>query len=354
MFYDISLCPGGAFMMHESAAEYDPNMVRRVPEVAPQTVNALKVELSNPSCDPVHKLINKTRPIYEKIQILGRLDLEPNNIQSAISDLETVSKMASEVAEEMRLRLVKQAALFDLMENAQYDWHGEAITANMKTLMLNKARINQMGYSRCVAEYNELRQVTAYNVQTMLSAYIAMTPELPDYPFDMDRMRDSYKSGYAEGLLDCFASTLDMFRCIYEDYDRLIRLEVPNSQTTDLNDLLNNATWRHTDRLCNERRTICSDERYFYSSLVAHISHILRKVKRGCYEMSCELMEPDAMLDRECYHKRMRSLISGVYDIFYLSMIWLFSNAYRLRRYIAMRDAVTRYVETTLKALNSH
>ena len=53
MFYDISLCPGGAFMMHESASEYDPNLVRRIPEVVSQNVNALKVEMSEPGCDPV-------------------------------------------------------------------------------------------------------------------------------------------------------------------------------------------------------------------------------------------------------------------------------------------------------------
>lgn len=351
MFYNISLCPGGAFMMHESAAEYDSNMAIQPARIVPANLNALKEELAAPGCDPVMKLIAKTRDAYDKLQRLGGINLEPDNVQEAITDLSQVSTMASEIAEEMRLRLVKQSSVLDMMECLTYDWMYEDFLANMKTFMLNKSRICQMGYSNCTVQYNELHQVTLYNVCAMLSAYMSVNTNLPDYPFEMDNMRDAFKN-YDGNIMDCFATTHDMFNCLYNDPDRLVRLEAPTTQQMDLTEMMNSMAWSAADKARSIRSR--NSELELYSAMVAYISRMLREIKRESYDLSCELMETNAMLDRDCYHKKMRSLIAGVYDIFYLSMIWMFSNAYRIRRCIATRDAVSAYVKNTLKALNLH
>ena len=62
MLFSTTLCPGGAFMLHESVAEFDPNAQGAVtPEMVNQVRDELKPVVS--TYDPVDKLILKLTPL---------------------------------------------------------------------------------------------------------------------------------------------------------------------------------------------------------------------------------------------------------------------------------------------------
>ena len=81
MFNDVTLYPGGAFMLCESIGEFDDNMPAPAPAAVPSDWNAE---------DPVIKLISKMKPIYDQ-RIAPLLNMnysyETSEDERSVSDL---------------------------------------------------------------------------------------------------------------------------------------------------------------------------------------------------------------------------------------------------------------------------
>lgn len=343
MFISTSLCPGGAFMICESAAEYDPNLQNPInPEEVIQVREALKPVVKN--YDPVMKLINKTGDMYTRLKDLMVINLEPGDPMIAMADLDRISKYAAEVADMMRCCLIKQSAMMMLVQGSfKNDWIMEDFRAHLGTFMKHKMTLKTNGYSKQSFVVNRMNCLYTYDVDRMLALYMASDEGLPDFPISMDRIRECLNQygSYA----DYFTTTEDMFNCFFRDPERLARLEEPSQYTIDLDEMMQSISYNDCDngRVCENHPDKCR--------MITFISHRLRMVKRAIYDLQNAIIDHEIEANSDCYHKKMRAIISGTADLFYVPMILMLSKAYQLRSDIARRNAVSEYTEMALTQL---
>ena len=97
MFDNFTLCPGGAFMLHESVAEFDSNMAQAPVEDGTQDVENIKTELAKAPQDycPVGALVEKLRPTYQMITNIRREYLDPDTSEEQIALLNKISNAAT-------------------------------------------------------------------------------------------------------------------------------------------------------------------------------------------------------------------------------------------------------------------
>lgn len=336
-------------MLHESVAEFDPNAQGAVtPEMVNQVRDELKPVVS--TYDPVDKLILKLTPLYEQLREMMNINLEPDNAEQAIADLDQISDLATKVADQMRTCLVKQGAMLALTngECSQNMWSMEDFRANLKYFMMHRDQIKQQGYDKTVYTVGHLACLYGYDIRKMLNLHImANENNLPDYPFNLDQIRDTL-SKYGT-YMDSFATTEDMFNCLFMDHERLLRLEEKRTNTIDLDELFESLSYEFQDRPAH----LSNDSKVLNCELICYISRYLRQVKQGAYQLQCDIMDHQINVPSDEYHRRIRTLISGTADMFYVPTIKLFSSAYELRAYFMRKKAITDYVTQTMECMKS-
>lgn len=337
MFTNLSLLKDGAFMMCESVAEFDPNMPDpNTPEVLEQVKRELAPQVE--TYDPVNKLIRKMRPLYERVIAAGQINLEPESAEVAMGDLETVSTLASDVADAVRTCLTKMMAIYKLTADSEGNrWIYEEFNNNLGFFMKNRKAIKSDGRDTFHYEADMMELFDQYDAMRVLHLRATAYPNLPDYPISLNDFMVANPYMGDSGVLDRFESVTDIFNCILLDDERRIRIENSAIVNSNLDELFYNAT-SHND--CVHVR----GERDSMAHLIRYISKYLRQIKICAYELQCGVMDHQDTVQIAEYHKCMRSMISGTMDMFYIPMFFMLHLAYRLRRSIACRNAVTNYV----------
>lgn len=342
MFLDFSLCPGGAFVMHEDASEYDPNVAPPV-EMHRQVVQNAITHCDN--YDPVMKLLNKTRDTYDRLSELGSINLEPEDEREAVGSLDMVAGTATEVVNRMCKCLVKQRAMSSFISFDNIEWRYDSFITNAAVLLKHRDAIYRAGYDKITITSSQQEFISSYDVQTAFAFYSNTIPDMPEYPITLDNIQ---KFSSNKHVLSRFASIGDMFQCMYHDTERLVRLEYTDTHTETLDSLFEQVAW-------NPNRPIrANDDSVTYTSMIQWASRLLRIVKRNVYNMQCEILEADHTLSIDYYHKVTRSIISAVYSIFTWSMLWLIANAYAMRGVYNYRRGIDQYVEMIMNKIKNH
>lgn len=350
MFTNISLCPGGAMMFHESVAEFDPNVASASVQSTPadeEVTNAIKTELSKVEADrgaenqycPIGAVVEKLRPCYNLVQELARTPLNPDTNEEAINTLEKISSGVSTIAETIRMCLVKQNAVMNYTITNP-EWALEPLSEHLGWFIKNYNRILGQGYGVYTRNILTFAPLDSYAVNRALSLFTAAVENLTVVPFDISRLYDITNYDRSARI---FSSTEDMMKCLFEDRDRFDRLAKMVQESTDMESLIYRCTSRDYGPVdaCGNRDAV--------ASLVNYISHILRLVKCGCYDLQCEFSDPEASL--QGIIPRIRPLMVGTINIFYIGAIKLFSNAIVLKNVMEHREELKRFIEVTKEAV---
>lgn len=345
----FSCCPGGAFMMCESAAEYDPEMQMPVQE---EVLTQVKQELA-PQVEtycPVGVLINKLGPIYDKIYSLLNRQIDTER-EGMISLIDEISATASEVADKMRICLMKQYALaVYVTENdrsCEGSWATEELRNNLGFFMKNATRIKQQGYDKVQWEERAIPQFWRWDIEHMLGLYMSANEVgLPDMPFSLENIREAMASN--GNYADCFSTTIDMFNCLFKDPDRMLRLEEVRGRSMSLSELMSDLSQPFHDSY----NPFTDSKRGARPFIIQYISKTLRKVKQCAYDLQCEIFDNEAHNVDE-HVSCVKSMIAGTADIFFIPTIYLFSVAYRIRQEFAKREAVNAYVKGTMTIMKN-
>ena len=338
MFLNFSLCPGGAMMMHESVAEFDPNMavIQPEPDVEPEV---MKAETETAYC-PISKTLAKIGPMFDVSQKLATMTLNPDSNEEAVANLEYISKTASEFAEKMRFCLIKQDAIYQYVNRYEDGWCYEAIKNNLGFFMKNAHRLISQGYGRVTVQLEDLPALDIWSVNRALGAYIESNDELPSYPFDIGRLFDIVNYDKTNNVFD---TTEDLLKCLLFDHDRVVRLSVTRTEIHDLDNLIRRCSSSNQFNgtvACANDSVVCG--------LVAYMSRTLRMIKTKAYQLQCDLMN-EVPMDTRHMQATVRQLVSGTINLLYLPAVYMLAVSFRMKNLIDTKNAMEQYVNQTMK-----
>lgn len=345
MFTDISLCPGGAMMFHESVAEFDSNAAS-IPaqntEADTKVIETIKSELKDYETQkdiqycPISALTEKLRPCYDLVHILSRIPLNPDTKEEAIDTLEKISSSVDTIAETIRMCLVKQSAMLAYMVH-DYHWALEPLSSYLGWFIKNYNRVLGQGYGVYTRNVLHFSPLDSYAVNRALNLFVTSADSLTVVPFDISRLYDI--TNYDRNTR-IFSSTEDLINCLFNDKERFDRL----AKTTPDSDDLENLIYR-----CSNRDYVAtvSDNNFLNSDIIKYISRTLRLVKCGCYELQCELSNPEEATLQGII-SRIRPLMVGAINIFYVGTIKLFSDSIQIKNVMDNREDLKRYVESAM------
>lgn len=343
MFTDISLCPGGAFMMHESVAEFDSNIpVNPAHQEEMNTAIAAQLREQGSGYCPISKAMLRITPLYDQVKSLLLTNLRPATVEEAVSSLDTISSTATEIAESLRMALIKQDAVYRYISEINENWAYEAIHEHLGFFIKNYNRLISLGYGKVSVTGDDFPVLDIYNVNRAIALHITSTDALPTFPFDISKM---YSLTNYDKSMNVFSTTEDMFDCMINDPERRIRLSASRVINHDLEMLI---TRFRDNRCCDAVR----DYDRVVPEIIAYMSRIMRLVKCGCYELQCDLMN-DTDMDPGRIHNRMRPLIAGTADLLYIPALKMISNAYRMKVLVATKDAINDFVDQALSAMKT-
>lgn len=346
MFTNISLCPGGAMMMHESVAEFDPNMGNPMESEAVQEKISEELKEQGTMYCPVAKVLNRIEPLYERAQQLMRINLQPETAEEAIASLDEISATATDFAECMRMMMVKLQAVYCYIGQHNSSWTFEPIHEHLGFFIKNYNRLISQGYGTVVVNCEDFPALESYTVERALTLYInSLDGNLPSYPFDINRIYAL--TNYDKGQ-NVFLNTEDLFKCLINDPERRARLSNTRVANHELESLIRRCG--HDDNIYDT----CDDNfaRRMSTMLCQHISKTLRMVKQGCYNLQCDMMN-ESNMEPQHIHSQMRSLIAGTVDMLYLPALYLISIAFRMKCDITTKEAMNAYVDQVLTAMKA-
>lgn len=344
MLLHTTLHPNGSFMLCESISEFMPDPAPT--PVKPEVVSKVTAAIDEKCYDPVMALTLKVAPLYERVYELMRRPFDHNDKEGVVRLLQDISDTATEVADKMRLCLSKQRVISMVCCD---EWIYEPIQHMMRTLMNNLTYLRQQGYTSIDYDYSMMKDLEPYNLEGILNVYMTLNKDmLPDRPMsflDISKLADQFGSSF----IDSFADPMDMMKCFTEDPARLSRLELKCHETITLDEVMKYARWnRHNIAVPEcEATAMCP-------TLICYVSSMLRRVKQCTYQVQCDCLTPDYY--DQCWTKIQECLnrsMYGLMDIFFVPMLYLYSNAYATRRFINKRNAVKQLGEMIENLLNN-
>ncbi len=339
MFDNFTLCPGGAFMLHESVAEFDANVAQAPVEASQadtQVVENIKEELAKAPQDycPVGALVEKLRPTYQMIENIRREYLDPDTSEEQIVLLNKISNAATEVADIIRCLLIKQKAFINFADTDKY-WRFEPLRNHLGWFIKNFNRIVSAGYGTYTRNMSFVPGLNSYEVQKACSLFMASSESLQFTTFDINTL---YKVTNYNRNDQVFETTEDMMKALFTEPDRIARMTRSYTDSYDLENMINSSSNVDVISFVDHGPNYCTN-------LVTWISKTLRMVKCGCYECQCDIM--DNTLDGS-FMSHVRPLVAGVINIFYIGAISLFADAYTIKSIMDNRKSLEAYVNEVM------
>lgn len=258
-----SLIKNGAFMICESASEYDP----LVPE--PEVTKDEKVtqELNQASeyyYSEVTRIMDVMEPIYHRYHAL----LTDRYVFQTASEAYTVAndmmEQVSEIATKLRFTIIKLAGIEKYMTRT--NWIIEDILPKVKDILMNKEK------------------------------YANSTIEVTDYDLSyeyMDELWNALKEMTSYPYSEKFSNMDEIYRMIFVEKvpDKLLHW---NKRSTDLRSLVR--SYMSTDSY-PVVPSVMDGNNDLVCSMIKTISYSLKTVSRICYDATCNTTEESCDLD---------------------------------------------------------
>lgn len=340
MFTDFKLVPGGAIMMCESVAEFDPNVNTMAPE-APGVTEEQNVAAANAAVKaeldihlaycPVAAVATKLGPLYDEVHALLTNKLTFDDREDMVRQLECISDLATKVANTLRMCLVKTDALYRYVDRT--DYYTEPVREYGGFFLRNSTKLLQDGYDSISVTMDWLQELTLYSVRDRISTNMKLDDLLPMAPSDVlntiNWCRDPVR----------FSSTIDFMDTFFHNPERMARLLKPETRTFEISRML---------RDCGESDCRISEGHSgFITGLVTWMATVLKAIKTKCYEMQCELTDPGCRLDMG-NSAHLSKLHSAVVNLFCFPAIYIIAESYEIKAGLASYQAVKDGVDEIL------
>lgn len=337
MFTNFSMCPGGAMMFCESVGEYDENIPM------PPVPEEKQIEITNSflSRDPVITVINMLRPYYLKyIKPLSSLNYRPTETADVTQTAETISIATSCIGNGLRDAIAYCVAMMSIATRTYTDrYAGEKFYALAGTFIKNKARLRQLGFNSMEFQVSTM---SAFNQSWSISRIIEILighPQILEQIIDGDTLRGLVDSDYDITMFDGLS---DLLVAVFEDPERLARLESNESRTIYLESLINSMRKDDGPMDCDRadvNRTAC---------LMRFISQIVRQNMRECYDVQCNVADGtfSGFVD-------FSKAILRLHNLFALCVIHVLVCAYYAREQVEFTKSASRFTDRMLEALKA-
>ena len=258
-----SLIKDGAFMICESASEYDP----LVPEPEVEKDEAVTKELNQASEDyysAVTRIMDVMEPIYYKYHAL----LTDRYVFQTTSEAYTVAsdmmEQVSEVATKLRFMIIKLEGIEKY--TTRTNWIIEDILPKVKDILMNKEK------------------------------YANSTIEVTDYELSyeyMDELWNAMKEMAVYPYSEKFSNMDEIYRTIFVEKvpDKLLHW---NKRSTDLRSFVR--SYISTDSY-PAVPNVMDGNNDLVCSMIKTISYSLKTVSRICYDITCNTTEESCDLD---------------------------------------------------------
>lgn len=337
MFTNFSMCPGGAMMFCESAGEYDENIpMPPVPEE-----EQVKIADSFLSRDPVITVTNMLRPYYlNYIKPLASLNYRPTETEDVAQTAEKISIATSCVGNGLRDAISYCVAMMDIPTSTYTDrYAGEKFYALAGIFIKNKARLRQLGFNS--TEF-QVSTMSAFNQHWSISRVVEIltgNPQLMEQIIDGDTLRGLVDSDYDLTMFDGFN---DLLVAVFDDPERLARLESSESRTIYLEQLIDSMRQDDHPMPCDRKdvsRTTC---------LTQFISKIIRQNMRECYDVQCDVADGTFSGFAD-----FSKAILRLHNLFALCVIHALVCTYSAREQVEYTKNATRFTDRMLEALKT-
>lgn len=259
-----SLIKNGAFMICESASEYDPLVPE--PEVAKdEKVTRELNQASDYYYSAVTRIMDVMEPIYHKYHAL----LTDRYVFQTASEAYTVAndmmEQVSEIATKLRFTIIKLAGIEKYMTRT--NWIIEDILPKVKDILMNKEK------------------------------YANSTIEVTDYDLSyeyMDELWNALKEMASYPYSEKFSNMDEIYRMIFVEKvpDKLLHW---NKRSTDLRSLVR--SYMSTDSSYPVILSVMDGNNDLVRSMIKTISYSLKTVSRTCYDATCNTTEESCDLD---------------------------------------------------------
>ena len=346
MYPKFTLYPnGGAFMMCESVSEYDSNMH------PPETTESQRTELHQTSqqMDPVLYVINKLKPAYDRF-IIPMLNMgydADEDFSVTVSKFEHIASGASIMVNVMRCVMIKLKAMLDYY-TGPYTPIQDKFNSHMGIFMKNTHTIRQQGVEYCRYEYSAIPAFSnTWDIRTLMNL-ISNRPELLDGPIFASTLKPFYSDdcSYESGIIRCFDGMVDLMQCVYEDSDRMARLEATEGGSVTIGSLLSADRFRDS-----EPHKAITDQDAMVQNYLKLASRILRDTSKRCYVYICDITDGD--YDSTKVSDAMRFTLMRLVNLFAVGTIVVMSMATSMRVQISKENALNAYTDLLLNLLKT-
>lgn len=350
MFYDLTLLKDGAFIMCEDASEYDEN-VPVVDNGGAVVAQAKEMAQENPAYDPVQKLYFKMGKYYDMIKSLYSYPLNLNDPQEAFESLNSVSNMATEIINKIRMcevKLTNMVIAFD-----KYKFKDEPAMLNLGMLVKNKEAIAQAGFNRFEYNVTSFFMYTPYNVSKLLAYLKLHEYGSKNLPISIDTIIGV--ADWDKGEVDIYNDTTQLFDVMFDDVRRM-RAERHKTHSIKLSKLIDN-TYQATAYHIHSHGVQHHRSIDYYASTMKGVikgsSHVLRNITVSIGELQCDLLNSNDTDLSAKYSTVLKNAIIALTDLFYVAMIDLNTKAYTAKEHMDKRTCLEEYINNIKAALRT-
>lgn len=334
MFVNYSLCPGGAMMLCESVAEYDPNgRLINSPEVNNQITSDLNQIFSKPDYSYVEHMREKLRPYYAMTKGLEQAPMNPTLREEAIAFVRRIDSTAGNLADDLRLMLVKASAIYNYFSENDSAILYDSLRPYMGMILNNHGKLVEYGLDKYRITLTHASLLDHYDFWAAIRVYFKATEDkLPEFPFELSKVynvMDAYQQGG-------FSSTQELIDAFFGDYERFARTLNVDGSYVDDREIIRRAGNRYgSDPRCESESVTVAIE---------GLSKRLRQVKIGCYDLLNDLIDGGDAAPEDI-SSRIQPLLAGTCDIFYISTLALLCYTYMVANLMSIQSATKIYTE---------
>ena len=345
VFYNQTLLKDGAFMVCESASEYDEN----VP--APDHDEEIKVQLvkeqEEHAYDPVMKLFYKMRPYYERLKELSNTEV-PADETIMVSTVEEISTFASDLFDKLRMCEVKLSAMHHAVNHDRFIF--EPVLNNLGMLVQNKSDLVQAGCYEVTINSTIMKCLYAYHIAKLAAIIESYVYGYKKVTIDINTLKSVTRYDDDE-LFNSFNSIVDIFDFLFDDSKR-IRRERTNTRSVPISELIDGCYEVERDEILHDRPDFCKADKNVKHYLINFASKQLRAIKVSLGDFVINAPEYTASDQlRVKFVDVTRDALVAMFDVFYLFMFDLSYKAYSVHERMAIRDGYNSFVNQVKETL---